>query len=146
MIEDVDRILNQFDKELSTRATRDLESLGVQICTLSHVTAVDEQGVLVANERIDAATVLWAAGVQAASIGQKLGVESDPVGRVKVNQYCNIPGHDNVFVCGDMARFELEDKTLLPGMEPVALQQGCYFAQTILNNQQSKVRKSFVFF
>lgn len=146
LIEAGDRILNQFSSSLSVRASRDLESLGVQIWTSSRVTEVDSMGIGVGSERIDAATVLWAAGVQGASIGQKLGVDCDNSGRVKVQQDCSIPGHHNVFVCGDLAHFELEDKTLLPGMAPVALQQGRFVAKLILNEKQGRARSAFTYF
>jgi NADH dehydrogenase len=110
---------------------RDLESLGVQVWTHSRVTNVTESGVSVGNEHVAASTVLWAAGVRAADVGRTLGAQVDQVGRVKVNPDLTIPGHPEVFVVGDMARFEESDGKSLPGVAFVAMQEGIYAADVV---------------
>jgi NADH dehydrogenase len=131
LVEAGPRILPSFDDKLAARAMRDLESLGVQVWTHSRVTNVTEGGVSVGNEHVAASTVLWAAGVRAADVGRTLGATLDQVGRVKVNPDLTIPGHPEVFVLGDMARFEETDGRLLPGVAFVAMQEGIYAADVV---------------
>lgn len=128
LVEAGPRILPSFDAKLAARAMRDLESLGVQVWTHSRVTNVDEGGVSVGNEHVAAATVLWAAGVRAADVGRTLGATLDQVGRVTVGPDLTIPGHPEVFVLGDMARFEESAGKPLPGVATVAMQEGIYAA------------------
>lgn len=139
------RILAMFSEQQSARATRDLEHLGVQIWTGSAVTKIDEQGVEVGTERIQSATVLWAAGVKAASIGQLSGFEVDRQGRVIVEPDLSVKGHPNIFVAGDQSSFLHQTGTPLPGTAPVAMQQGRYLARTIRNDVAGKPRKPFHF-
>ena len=103
LIEGGPRILSMFSPKLSSKAMRDLEGLGVQVWTSSIVKNIDENGVEVGDERINAATVLWAAGVQASSLGSKLGFEVDRSGRVMVEPDLSVQGHPNIFVAGDQA-------------------------------------------
>jgi NADH dehydrogenase len=131
LVEAGPRILPSFDDKLAARAMRDLESLGVQVWTRAPVTNVGADGVTVGNERVAASTVLWAAGVRAADIGRTLGAAVDQVGRVKVNPDLTIPGHPEVFVLGDMARFEESEGKLLPGVALVAMQEGIYAANVV---------------
>ena len=131
LVEAGPRILPSFDDKLAARAMRDLESLGVQVWTHSRVTNVTEGGVSVGNEHVAASTVLWAAGVRAADVGRTLGAQVDQVGRVKVNPDLTIPGHPEVFVLGDMARFAETDGRLLPGVAFVAMQEGIYAADVV---------------
>ena len=155
------RILAAFPKELSDRAARDLEHLGVQLWTGSLVTQVDDDGVTVGNERIEAATVVWAAGVQASSLGQnivtKLGQQSESVdtfqsrgsikldrqGRIEVQPDLSIENFPNVFVAGDQARFADAAGEALPGVAPVATQQGRHVATMIRNDIAGKPRSDF---
>ncbi len=132
------RILSAFPQNLSDRASRDLEKLGVQIWTSSLVTQLDDDGVTVGNERIDAATVIWAAGVKASGLGEKLGVEVDRAGRIKVQSDLSLPNHPHVFVAGDQACANGKDGTQLPGVAPVAVQQGRFIANTIANEIEKK--------
>ena len=132
------RILSAFPQNLSDRASRDLEKLGVQIWTSSLVTQLDNDGVTVGNERIDAATVIWAAGVKASGLGEKLGVEVDRAGRIKVQPDLSLPNHPHVFVAGDQACANGKDGTQLPGVAPVAVQQGRFIANTIANEIENK--------
>ena len=103
LIEAAPRILPMLAPELASRAVRDLEWLGVQVWTSSPVTNVDAKGVEVGAERIESATVLWAAGVRAEALGRTLGVELGPGGRVPVGPDLRLPGHREVFVAGDLA-------------------------------------------
>ena len=103
LVEANDRVLKSFAPSLSARAVRDLEKLGVEIRLNSRVTAIDDQGVWIGEERIDANNVLWAAGVLASPLGKTLGVELDRAGRVLVLPDLSVPGHPQVFVAGDLA-------------------------------------------
>ncbi len=137
------RILAAFPDDLSGRAARDLEKLGVQIWTSSRVTHVDENGVTVGDERINAATVIWAAGVKAGTFNTEQKLETDRQNRVVVNSDLSIPGHSNVFVAGDQACFRSADGTTLPGLAPVATQQGKFVANIILSDLAGKNRSEF---
>ena len=143
------RILAAFPESLSARAARDLEKLGVQIWTGSLVTQIDPDGVTVGDERISAATVIWAAGVQAESFNTNENLdndlETDKQGRTVVNSDLSLPGHKNVFVAGDQASFKCDDGTTLPSLAPVAAQQGKFVANTILGDLKETSRKEFVY-
>jgi NADH dehydrogenase len=143
LIEAGPRILPAFSPDMASRAVRELEELGVQVWTDSRVTNVDGHGVEVGDERIRSATVLWAAGVEASSLGKKLGVEVDPHGRILVGPHLTIPGHDRVFVAGDQAAARDESGDPLPGVAPVAMQQGRYIARTILDDLAGRERRPF---
>jgi NADH dehydrogenase len=144
LIEAGPRILTAFTPESSSRATRDLEKLGVQVWTESRVTRVDERGVGVGEEAIEANTVLWAAGVQASSLGRQLGAEQDRAGRVKVEADLSITGHRNVFVLGDQAHVATgQDDRALPSVAPVAMQQGRYAARNVLDDLKGRERRPF---
>jgi NADH dehydrogenase len=147
LIEAGERILPSFSPELASRATRDLERLGVQVWTESRVTRVDQDGVEVGQERITARTVLWAAGVQASPVGRSLGAELDRTGRVSVSADLSLANHPEIFVAGDQARFVPEGaKQPLPGVATVALQQGRHIARNILRELAGKPRKPFHYF
>ncbi|MDZ4684280.1 MAG: NAD(P)/FAD-dependent oxidoreductase [Planctomycetaceae bacterium] len=139
------RILPMFGETLTARATRDLEHLGVQVWTNSAVTKIDADGVEIGSERLRAATVLWAAGVKASSLGQTLGSEVDQQGRVKVETDLSLAGHPNVFVAGDQACFLHQTDKPLPGTAPVAMQQGRYLAQLIRRDLKGQPRQPFHF-
>ena len=136
LIEAGPRILPSFDGKLAARAMRDLESLGVQVWTHARVTNVTATGVTVGNEQVDAATVLWAAGVCASDVGRSLGAPLDSFGRVKVGPDLTIPGHPELFVLGDMARREEHEGQPLPGVALVAMQEGIYAADVVKQEVQ----------
>ena len=144
LIEAGSRILKMFDPALSARATRDLESLGVQVWTDSRVSAVDEHGVNVGEERIETQTVLWSAGVRASPLAEALCVPLDRMGRVIVEPDLSIPGHPEVFVAGDLAHLHTPEGPL-PGIAPVAVQQGTYVAQKILESIKGRSTPPFVY-
>jgi NADH:ubiquinone reductase (H+-translocating) len=131
LVEAGPRILPPFDEISSQRATRYLEQLGVEVVCDEAVTACAEDHVMLGDERIDARTILWAAGVQASPISRWLGVETDKAGRVPVGPDLSVKGHDDIFVLGDAAVVEGEDGKLLPGVAAVAKQQGEYLAEAL---------------
>ncbi len=143
LVEGGDRIMPSFSKEMSNKATRDLEKLGVQVWTSSIVTQINESMVEIGDEIIHAKTVLWGAGVKASRIGVRLGVESDRQGRVVVEPDLTLKGHNNVYVGGDMANTKDKDGKPLPGLAPVALQQGKWIAANILRQIDNKETKPF---
>jgi NADH dehydrogenase len=145
LVEAGPRILPMFSTEQAGKATRYLESLGVQVWVNSAVTTVDAEGVQVGDERIDAATVLWAAGVEASSLGKLTGAETDRSGRVAVQSDLSLAGHPNVFVAGDMAAAKSEEGKPLPGTAPVALQQGQYLGKLIREELRGNPRQPFHF-
>ena len=104
------RILPMFSEQQAARATRDLEHLGVQVWINSAVTKIDADGVEIGEERIQAATVLWAAGVKAAAIGKAAGLETDRQGRVIVEPDLSVKGYPQVFVAGDQAWLHSPDQ------------------------------------
>ena len=144
LVEAEPRILGMFDESMAAKAMRFLEQLGVQIWTSSRVTNIDADGVELADEKIRAGTVLWAAGVKASSLGQKSGFECDRAGRVVVQKDLSVPEHSNVFVAGDQCSF-VDPKTgrQLPGQAPVAAQQGRFIADTILHDIAGTNRSEF---
>jgi NADH dehydrogenase len=143
LIEAGARILPSFPESLARRAMRDLEALGVQVWTSSPVTRIDASGVEVGRERIEAATTLWAAGVQASPLGKALGVATDRLGRIRVGPDLSLPDHPEVFVLGDQAHVEDERGAPLPGLAPVAMQQGRFAARTIRDETHGRPRGAF---
>lgn len=142
LIEGGPRILPMFDPVLCGRATRDLEKLGVQVWTSSIVSAVSAVGVSVGEEHIQSATVLWAAGVEASRLGSKVGFPVDSVGRVMVQPDLSVEGYANVFVAGDQAHFTHEGRPL-PGVAPVAMQQGRLLAANIIREIAGETHLDF---
>lgn len=131
LVEAGPRILTSFDDKLASRAMRDLETLGVQVWTGARVTDVTAEGVVIGNDKIAAATVLWAAGVRAADLGRTLGAPIDQAGRVITKSDLTIEGHAEVFVCGDMSSRAGANGKPLPGVALVAMQEGIYAADTV---------------
>ena len=143
LIEAAPRILPALAPDLASRAVRDLESLGVQVWTHSAVTKVDAGGVEIGGERIEARTVLWAAGVRAEELSAHLGVQLVKGGRVPVGGDLSLPGHSEVFVTGDQAAARDERGEELPALAPVALQQGRFVACQILRDLRGEPRETF---
>lgn len=139
LIEASDRLLHTFPPELSQRARRDLESMGVDVWTGVPVTGVSERGVRLGEERIATRNIIWAAGVKASPIGAMLGAELDRAGRVKVNPDLSLPGHPEVFVIGDLAHVQ-DPATggMVPGVAPAAMQMGRFVARIIANEAAGK--------
>jgi NADH dehydrogenase len=143
LVEAGTRILPTFDAALAARAARDLESLGVQVWTGARVTDIDAEGVVIGNERIAAATVLWAAGVRASDVGKTLNVPLDAAGRVLVKDDLTVADHPDVFVLGDMSKATDAAGKPLPGVALVAMQEGIYAAKTIAADLKGRPRAPF---
>jgi NADH:ubiquinone reductase (H+-translocating) len=124
------RILPTFPETLSAVAQRSLEKLGVEVRTGKAVTACDETGVNVGENRIAARTILWAAGVAASPAAAWIGAEADRAGRIKVNPDLSVPWHQRIFAVGDTA-LAVQDGKPVPGVAPAAKQQGHYVANVI---------------
>jgi NADH dehydrogenase len=146
LLEGGPRILPAYPPDLSASAVRQLEKLGVEVRAPSMVTNIEPGVVWVGQERIPAAVVLWAAGVQASSLGKKLGAQVDRAGRVPVAPDLSLPGHPEVFVIGDLATLKDKHGNLLPGVAPVALQEGRAVAKTIASDLKRQPRKDFHYF
>ena len=139
LVEGESRVLPAFPPDLSEKAERQLIELGVHTRTGARVTQIDSEGVTMrigdAEERVIARTVLWAAGVRASRLGKALaahaGATLDRAGRVIVEPDLSIPGHPEIHVIGDLASFSHQGGKLLPGVAPVAMQQGRYVARLI---------------
>ncbi|MGH2767408.1 MAG: NAD(P)/FAD-dependent oxidoreductase, partial [Actinomycetota bacterium] len=144
LLEGLDRILPSFPPSLSEKARRELASLGVEVRTLSPVTEIDEGGVWLGEERIEARTVLWSAGVAASPLARSLGAPLDEAGRVHVREDLTIPGHSEIFVVGDLAGF-MQDGKRLPGVAQAAIQQGHHAAKNILRGLAGRAYEPFRF-
>ena len=106
------------------------------------MTGIDAEGVWIGDERIAARTVLWAAGVAASPLGRSLGVPLDRAGRVVVEPDLTIPGHPEVYVIGDLARFEQDGKPV-PGVAPAAMQMGKHAARNVMLTLRGRPREPF---
>lgn len=126
LLEGRERVLPMYPESLSEKARRQLEALGVTVRTRAFVTALDERGLNLGEERIEARTILWAAGVQASSLASTLGVPTDSAGRIVVGPDLSVPGHPEVFVAGDLASVPG-----VPGVAPAAMQSGRFVAKAI---------------
>jgi len=144
LVEGGPRVLAAFDPELSERATQSLHEMGVEVLPNARVTAIDEHGVAIGPTRIEASTVLWAAGVRASPLCERLGLPVDRSGRVQVEADCSLPGHPEVFVIGDAASYTPAGATQpLPGVSPVAMQQGRFVARAIESAIEKRPRGTF---
>lgn len=131
LVEAGSRVLSEFDPSLSRCAQRALEQLGVEVRVGTAVTGCDEAGISLGTERIDSRTIMWAAGVEASPAGQWLGAQTDRAGRVKVEPDLSLPGRPHIFAIGDTAFCLAGKGRPLPGVAPVAKQQGAYVARAI---------------
>jgi NADH dehydrogenase len=141
LYEAADRILPTYPEPLSIKAQRHLESLGVEVYTSARVTNVDAEGIVVGGERIQAATVLWGAGVVASPAGRWIGAETDRSGKINVGPDLSVPGRPEIFGIGDTAHVVAPTRNLLgiksktpmtmPGVAQPAIQQGGYVANVI---------------
>jgi len=126
LVEAGPRLLSSFPEDLSDDATRRLEQLGVEVRLGVPVTAIDSSGVEIGPARIEARTVIWAAGVAASPAGHWIGAKCDRVGRIEVDPDLTVPGHPEIFAIGDTALALDANGKPLPGVAPVAKQQGRY--------------------
>jgi NADH dehydrogenase len=132
-----------FVEKLAESAKRQLEELGVEVRLGETVVGIDEHGVKLEKEFIEATTVLWTAGVDAATLTRSLGVPIDRVGRVVVAPDCSLPGHPEAFCIGDAASFiPAGTNSPLPGVSPVAMQQARFVAKLIEHRIAGKAAPS----
>jgi NADH:ubiquinone reductase (H+-translocating) len=128
LLEGKDRVLPPYPPELSEKALAQLQGLGVEVITNAIVTDVNDHEVRIGERVIPTRTILWGAGVQASPLAQSLGVPLDRAGRVLVEPDLTIPGHQDVFVLGDLAAVRQHDGSFVPGVAPAAIQEGQHTA------------------
>lgn len=153
LVEGNDRVLTSYPPKLSAKAQRSLERLGVDVRTSTLVTGIDEGGVTIQHaeklSRINSRTILWAAGVRAtydsAALVEGNSALLDNAGRIKVDPFLNMPGRPEIFVIGDLATFTHQTGLPLPGVAPVAMQQGTYASRTIVRRLEGKPVKPFYY-
>jgi len=131
LVEAGPRVLAAFPEKLSAWTARALGKLGVEVRLGKPVTACDAEGVVIGDERIPAATIMWAAGVAASPAAKWLSAEADRAGRIKVLSDLSVPGHPEIFAVGDTALSADADGKPYPGLAPVAKQQGEYIAKLL---------------
>jgi NADH dehydrogenase len=146
LVEGGPRILSAYSEKSSARAQEELTARGVEIRTGVPVTGVSAAGVSLGTDVLRAHTVVWAAGVAASPLAKSLGVPLDRAGRAIVEPDLSIPGHPEVFVIGDLSVFLHQTGRPLPGLSPVAIQQGRSAAANIRRSIEGKPRRSFHYF
>ena len=146
LIEGASQILPSFPKDLADKAKKDLEQLGVEVLLNTYVTEVNAEGVLIGDHFIKSQNIIWAAGNAASPLLRCLETKLDRGGRVLVNADLSLPGFPTIFIVGDAACLTGKDGSPLPGVAPVAMQQGFYVAKTIRNELKGKDRKPFSYF
>jgi NADH dehydrogenase len=142
LLEGGPRLLPAFPEDLSAKAQRQLERLGVEVRTGALVDAIDAEGVVVGGERLRARAVVWAAGVTASPLARSLGAPLDRAGRVQVEPDLSLPGHREVFVVGDLAAVQDRGRPV-PGVAPAAIQMGRHAARCIRRDLAGKPREPF---
>jgi NADH dehydrogenase len=142
LLEGLDRVLPGYPPDLSEKARRQLVGLGAEVRTGARVTGVDADGVWLGTERLEAGTVLWAAGVAASPLGRSLGAPVDRAGRVQVGADLTVPGHPEVYVIGDLAALQ-QDGVPVPGVAPAAMQMGRHAARNVLRAVRGEARQPF---
>jgi NADH dehydrogenase len=138
LIEAGPRLLPTFPEALSDYARRSLESMGVEVALNRKVLGCGADGVTLDGGRIEAATVIWAAGVVASPAAMWIGAEHDRAGRIKVNPDLTVPGHPDIFAAGDTASILDRDGKAVPGIAPAAKQMGSYVGRVIAARVQGK--------
>ena len=140
LIEGGPRVLAAYSEDLSQSAKEQLQRLGVEVRTSTTVTQIEPGAVRLGETRIAATVVLWAAGVAASPLGKKLGMPTDRAGRVLVQPDLSLPGHPEVLVIGDLASLKDERGKMLPGVAPVAIQQGQFVAKLLREEAGAQTR------
>jgi NADH:ubiquinone reductase (H+-translocating) len=143
LVEGGERVLSTYHPDLSSRAQRQLERLGVEVRLGALVTSIEHDAVVIGEERLPARTVVWAAGVSASPLGATLGVPLDRMGRIIVEPDLSVPGHANIFAIGDLAAFTHQGGTPLPGVAPVAMQGAATAAANIVRSIRGEPRVAF---
>lgn len=145
LVEALSRILTSYTTGLSEIAKEDLNQMGVEVRLNTKVTDVTENGVQLGDTFIKSKNVIWAAGNVASPLLKTLDVELDRAGRAIVEDDCSIPGYPNIFVIGDAALMKDEKGEILPGVAPVAMQQGKFVGKLIVNSNGKSNRKKFTY-
>jgi NADH dehydrogenase len=143
LVEGDERVLSGFPEDLSIKALEQLKELGVEVRTGVHAENLTEAGLTVGDEFIPCRVKIWAAGNAASFVGKTMGVPVDRAGRVIVNEDLTIPGHPEVQVIGDLASFSHQGGQLLPGVSPVAMQQGRHAARNIVAMMEERKPQRF---
>jgi NADH dehydrogenase len=148
LLEMGERILPAMDPRLSARAADQLRELGVVVRPGTRVTAIDARGVHLGDELLPSSSILWTAGVRPSPLAARAGVPLDRGGRIVVGPDCSIPGHPEAFAIGDVAAFVPPGKdgaagVPLPGVSPVAMQQGRHVARAITRTMRDEPRDPF---
>ena len=142
LVEGLDRLLPAYSERLSARAKRVLEKLQIQVRLGTRVTAIDDDGVRLGNERIEARTVLWGAGVSPSPLGKMLGAPVNRSGQVEVAGDLTLPGDPRVSVVGDLAAV-IQEGQPVPGLAPAAMQMGRAAARNVLRRVEGKAAEPF---
>lgn len=137
------QILASYPEKLAKKAEASLRRLGAEVRPNSPVIDIQASRIVLNGEEIHAETILWAAGVKASPLGRSLGVPLDRAGRVLVESDLAVPGHPEIFVIGDLAAFLNQQGKLLPGVCPVAIQEGRHVAQCIQDDCRGRLRQPF---
>ncbi|MGZ7079782.1 MAG: NAD(P)/FAD-dependent oxidoreductase [Thermoanaerobaculia bacterium] len=143
LVEGKEHVLPTYPEELSIKARRQLEKLGVEVITGGIVTAIGGHEVHIGETAIPSHTVLWAAGVQASALARSLDAPLDKAGRVLVQPDLTIPGHPEVFVIGDLASLKQRNGQLVPGVAPAAMQEGTHTAENIRRAIEGQPLRAF---
>lgn len=144
LLEGLPKVLPPFVDELSAKAAEQLKNIGVEVRTGVKVTNIDENGVHVeGGEIISSSTVMWCAGVAAVPLSKSMNVELDRGGRIIVEPDLSIPGFRNAFAIGDLSNFGHQGEKPLPGLAPVAMQQGAAAAKNVMHDLAGSKREKF---
>ncbi len=143
LLEGAPRVLPTYPEDLSASAERQLRALGVEVRTRALVTEITPELVRIGDESIPTRTVIWAAGNVASPLGKTLGAPVDRAGRVLVEPDLSVPGHPEIFVIGDLAAYTHQTGAPLPGVAPVAIQQGEVAAENIWRSITGQPRRRF---
>jgi NADH dehydrogenase len=146
LVESEPRVLATFPEDLQAAAMKQLRDLGVEVRAGVRASDLTEEGLKVGDEYIRSRVKIWAAGNNASFVGKSLGAPVDRVGRVVVNDDLTIPGHPEVQVIGDLANFTNQYKEPLPGVSPVAMQQGRHAVGNILGMLEGRPPQRFWYF
>ena len=149
LVEAGSRILSMFPEKLSRKAKSDLENMGVEVILNQQASDLRKQGLKVGESFLSSRTIIWAAGIQPSQLTKSMDVKKSADGRILVNDDLSVPDHPQVFVVGDQAAFTVfkdSQKTLLPALAPVAIQQGRFVAKLIKNEIKGKKRPAFRYF
>jgi NADH dehydrogenase len=136
-------VLSAYPKDLQESAKKQLEELGVEVRLNAKVTNIEPGVVMIGSEQIQSRVTVWAAGVAASPLGRKLDVATDRAGRVQVAGDLSIPGHKDVFVCGDLASYMDKHGKPVPGVAPAAIQMGKFAAEQIIHDLHREPRTTF---